>query len=591
MRHHHLFIFTAIGLVAILAAACASAPTEAPATDVPRPTRAPTDTPEPVSDETVDFAGMLEEFDRSNFDDPTNIDNPWLPVIPGMQYVYEGVTEEGGEVTEHQVIITVTDLVKEIDGVMTVVTWDEDYSGGDLVETELAFYAQDNEGNVWRMGEYPEVYEAGKLVEAPAWLSGIKGAVAGIMMAAEPGAREGSYSQGWGPAVGFTDRWQVDMVEQETCVPADCYTGVLITAEYSETEPNAFQLKYYAEGVGNVQVGWRGLDATREELELVEIVEMSPEEMDAAREAALALEARAYEQSKEVYDQTSPSYIDENVMAPGGMEEEAESEEAMAEEMEDPVKVFEDFDPDAFVDPTNIINDFLPLVPGTQLIYEGVTVEDGEEIPHRIEFTVTDLTKQIDGIETVVVYVVDLSDDELIEAEIAFYAQDDEGNVWYFGEYPEEYEDGELVDNPAWLHGQEDAMAGVKMWADPQLGTPPYFQGWGPEVEWTDYGQVDAVDEETCVPFDCFDGVLIIAESSLEEEDAYQLKYYAVSVGNVQVGFRGADATQEELELIEVVNLDADALAEIHALAIALEESAYDNAASVFGDTLPMVGP
>jgi hypothetical protein len=263
----------------------------------------------------------------------------------------------------------------------------------------------------------------------------------------------------------------------------------------------------------------------------------------------------------------------------------------MAEEMEDPVKVFEDFDPDAFVDPTNIINDFLPLVPGTQLIYEGVTVEEGEEIPHRIEFTVTDLIKEIDGIETVVVYVVDISDDELIEAEIAFYAQDDDGNVWYFGEYPEEYEDGELVDNPAWLHGQEDAMAGVKMWADPQLGTPPYFQGWGPEVEWTDYGQVDAVDKETCVAFDCFDGVLIIAESSLEEEDAYQLKYYAVSVGNVQVGFRGADATQEELELIEVVNLDADALAEIHALAIALEESAYDNAASVFGDTLPMVGP
>jgi hypothetical protein len=590
MRLRHLIVFTAFGLVVLLAAACASAPTEESVPNTPRPTRAPTDTPEPIVDEIIDFALMLEEYDRSNFDDPTNIDNPWLPVTPGMQYIYEGVTEEGGNVTEHQVIITVTDLVKEIDGVMTVVTWDEDYSGGELVETELAFYAQDNDGNVWRMGEYPEVYEREQLIEAPAWLSGYRGAVAGIMMAGDPGAREGSYSQGWGPAVGFTDRWQVDMVEQETCVPADCYTGVLITAEYSEEEPDAFQLKYYAEGVGNVQVGWRGLDATREELELVEIVVMSAEEMEAAREAALALEARAYEISKEVYDQTTPSMIDEDVEAPGGMEVDTEPEEEMTE-MEEPVKVWENFDPDSFSDPTNVDNEWLPLVPGTQLIFEGVTVEDGEEIPHRIEFTVTELTKEIDGTETVVIYVVDISDDELIEAEIAFYGQDNDGNVWYFGEYPEEYEDGEIVDNAAWLHGQEDAMAGIKMWADPQLDTPPYFQGWGPEVEWTDYGQVDAMDEETCVPYDCFDGVLIIAESSLEEEDAYQLKYYAVSVGNVQVGFRGADATQEELELIDVVVLDADALAEIHELAFALEESAYENAASVFGDTPPMDGP
>ena len=271
------------------------------------------------------------------------------------------------------------------------------------------------------------------------------------------------------------------------------------------------------------------------------------------------------------------------------MEEESESE-AMAEG-EEPVKVWENFDVDAFDDPTNIHNDWLPLVPGIQMIYEGVTVEDGEEIPHRVEFTVTELTKEIDGTETVVIYVVDISDDELIEAEIAFYAQDNSGNVWYFGEYPEEYEDGEIVENPAWLHGQEDAMAGIKMWADPELGTPSYFQGWGPEVEWTDYGQVDAMDEEVCVEYDCFDGVLTIAESSLEEEDAYQLKYYAFNVGNIQVGFRGADATQEELQLIEIVELDADELADIHALAFALEESAYENAESVFSDTPPMQGP
>ncbi len=308
MRHRHLIFWAAVALVAILVAGCASAPTATP-TEAPKSTTAPTDTSELLLEPTVDFAGELEDFDASNFDDPTNIDNPWLPLEPGTQYIYEGVTEEGGETTEHRVIITVTDLTKEIDGVTTLVSWDEDYSAGVLVETELAFYAQDNDGNVWRVGEYPEVYENNKLVEAPAWISGLKGALAGIMMAADPQLGGRSYSQGWGPAVGFTDRWQVDKVDQETCVPVDCYDGVLVTAEYSETEPDAFQLKFYAVGVGNVRIGWTGLDATREELELVEIVQLNSAELAKAREAALELETRAYRISKEVYDQTPPSKV------------------------------------------------------------------------------------------------------------------------------------------------------------------------------------------------------------------------------------------------------------------------------------------
>lgn len=306
-----LFALIGVLLLAVLVAACSSPTEPAVTTEVSEPTRAPTRQPEPSPEltPTVDFASQLEEFHTAEFDNPTQIDNEWLPLEPGMQYVYEGVTEEGGEITEHRVIITVTDLVKEIEGIQTVVSWDEDYSGGALVETELAFYAQDNDGNVWRMGEYPEVYENNKLVEAPAWISGIKGARAGIMMAAQPEMEKRSFSQGWGPAVGFTDRWQVDRFEDQNCVPVECYENVLVTAEYSEEEPDAFQLKFYAPGIGNVRVGWIGLDATREELELIEIIQLTPEQLAAAREAALELEARAYQTSKEVYDQTPPSVV------------------------------------------------------------------------------------------------------------------------------------------------------------------------------------------------------------------------------------------------------------------------------------------
>jgi hypothetical protein len=248
----------------------------------------------------------------------------------------------------------------------------------------------------------------------------------------------------------------------------------------------------------------------------------------------------------------------------------------------------EPFDYGNFDDPTVVDNPWLTLSPGHQLVLEGNTVEDGESIPHQIVFTVTDLVKVIDGIESVVVYVTDLADDELVEAELAFFAQDNDGVVWHMGEYPEEYEDGEIVEAPAWIAGYEDALAGVMMPAEPQLGTPDYAQGWGPAVEWTDRGQIHEMGLEVCVPTDCYQEVLVVREYAEEEEEsAAQLKYYAQGVGNIKVGFLGEDATQEELELAEHNQLDADELAEIRAIALALEASAYETSPELYGLTAP----
>lgn len=252
--------------------------------------------------------------------------------------------------------------------------------------------------------------------------------------------------------------------------------------------------------------------------------------------------------------------------------------------------VFEDFDPAKFTHPTVINNAWLPIEPGNQWIYEGVTTSDGETQSHRLEFTVTDLTKEIAGVQTVVSYVVDYADGELVEKEIAFYAQDDDGNVWFFGEYPEEYEAGTLVEAPTWISGLEDAKPGLKMKAEPQLGTPSYFQGWGPGVEWTDFGQVDEMGVETCVLVDCYKDVLVIAESALDENGAFQLKYYARGVGNVRVGWRGDDETQEELQLVEFTRLDRAALADVRIEALELEMNAYAVSPDVYALTAPASG-
>ena len=256
------------------------------------------------------LTGSAEDFERAQFDDPTHIDNRWLPLTPGTQYVLEGsaiVDEEGRQ--PRRVVTTVTDLTKVIDGVRTLVIWERDFTSGKLSEPELAFFAQDNAGNVWLLGEYPEEYENGKFADAPAWITGQKGARAGIAMLANPRVGTPDYSQGFAPPPeDFSDRARVYKTGQRTCTPVDCYKNVLVTEEFEPGVPGAYQLKYYAPGVGNVRVGWRGAkEEEKEELALVGLKQLSPQALAKVRKEALALDKRAYKNSKEVYAKTQPA--------------------------------------------------------------------------------------------------------------------------------------------------------------------------------------------------------------------------------------------------------------------------------------------
>jgi hypothetical protein len=259
--------------------------------------------------QTEPLTGSAKDFERARFDDPAHVDNRWLPLAPGTQLVLEGsaiVDEEGRQ--PRRVVTTVTDLTKVIDGVRTLVIWERDFTAGQLSEPELAFFAQDNAGNVWLVGEYPEEYVDGEFDKAPAWISGQKGARAGIAMKARPQLGAPSYAQGYAPPpADFTDRTRVYKIDQQTCVPVDCYENVLVTEEFNPPEPGAYQLKYYAPGVGNVRVGWRGeKEEERETLELVDVKHLSSEPMAKVRREAMEMDRRAYERS-EVYRETPPA--------------------------------------------------------------------------------------------------------------------------------------------------------------------------------------------------------------------------------------------------------------------------------------------
>jgi hypothetical protein len=250
---------------------------------------------------------VAADFDPARFSDPTTVDNQWFPLKPGTQLTYEGSAIADDGRIARQVVFTVTDLTKTIGGVRAVVGWDRDYNDGRLVEPELVFFAQDDDGNVWTLGQYPEEYEDGKVVAAPAWIAGLEGAKAGLVMRAAPRPGTSDYSQGLGPAVEYADRAKVRKLGERTCVPTGCYEDVLVTEEWDQADPAARQLKYYASGVGNVRVGWAGRDDEKEVLQLTRVAELGPAALAEVRRAVLKLEQRAYKISKDLYGRTPPA--------------------------------------------------------------------------------------------------------------------------------------------------------------------------------------------------------------------------------------------------------------------------------------------
>jgi hypothetical protein len=247
-----------------------------------------------------------EDFDPSLFDESSaTIDNEWVPFEPGKRFVWEGWTEEEGERIDHRIVFTVTDMTKVINGVRTLVGWDRDFSAGKLIETELIFLAQDKDGNVWHFGQYRENYdEEGEFDGGRAWLVGhLTGAKAGIYMKAEPRLGAPAYSQGFAPPPYYWDDWgETYRVAEKTCSPDECWKDIVVIDEFEPTKPGAHQLKYYARGVGNVRVGWRGSDQEKEVMFLVKVVRLSPEAMAKVRATVREHEARAY-----VYGGTAPA--------------------------------------------------------------------------------------------------------------------------------------------------------------------------------------------------------------------------------------------------------------------------------------------
>jgi len=196
-------------------------------------------------------------------------------------------------------------------------------------------------------------------------------------------------------------------------------------------------------------------------------------------------------------------------------------------------------------------NLYFPLVPGTVWVYEGDT-EDGTET---ITVTVTDEIKDIaypdpEGVEKifkciVVKDIVEL-DGEVIEDTDDWYAQDKDGNVWYFGEIARNYEDGYLVDlEGSWEAGRDFAKPGILMWA--------YPEGTGSEPPQEVYRQEFFLgDAEDVAEFDRWDGAnLVTKDYTPIEPGVGEFKTYEPDVGLIrEEAYDDEGLTGESVELV-----------------------------------------
>ncbi len=177
---------------------------------------------------------------------------------------------------------------------------------------------------------------------------------------------------------------------------------------------------------------------------------------------------------------------------------------------------------------TTIDNPYFPLIPGSRWEYEG---RSGGSTELNI-VVVTDRTREVMGVETVVVKDTVWVDGALEELTFDWYAQDSDGTVWYFGEISKTYEDGEVTSTEgSWESGVDGALPGVVMPASPQVGQTYRQEYYAGQAE--DMGLILEVGATAETTNRTFEDAVLTEDSSLIDPKLLENKYYAPGIGFV----------------------------------------------------------
>ena len=197
-------------------------------------------------------------FNAKNF--VPGVQNQYFPLVPGMVWNYSAdsgeteIAEVLGAVTAH-----CTPYPKNVAGVDVFVIQDKVFDdSGDLIEDTCDWYAPDDTGNVWYLGEDAQQFASGVMVGTEgSWEAGKAGAQGGIIMEANP-RRGDKYRQEFAPGVA-EDVGQVIGLHKSVSVQGGDFFDCVETMDSSRLAPGDREHKYFCPDVGLVlEVAPRG---------------------------------------------------------------------------------------------------------------------------------------------------------------------------------------------------------------------------------------------------------------------------------------------------------------------------------------------
>ena len=216
--------------------------------------------PAPSRPSRLPRGGEPVHLDPAHF--TAQIDNPYWPMAPGSRWVYRETDAQGND---QRIQVTVTRTTKKILGIDARVVHDVATTNGQVQEDTYDWYAQDDQGNIWYMGEDTKEYQSGKVTSTEgSWQGGVDGAQPGILVPAHPNpglAYRQEYYKGQAE-----DGAQVLSLGRKAKVPYGMFDHVLITKEFTPLEPGVVEHKFYAPRVGPVLAITVSGGSSREEL-------------------------------------------------------------------------------------------------------------------------------------------------------------------------------------------------------------------------------------------------------------------------------------------------------------------------------------
>jgi len=200
------------------------------------------------------------EVDEGDF--VSEVTNTFSPMRAGARWVYQ--SESDGEVE----VVTVEVLADKqtVWGVSATVVRDTVTVDGEIEEDTRDWFAQDEHGNVWYLGEDTCQYDDGECVShAGAWEAGVDGALPGVLMPGSPSVGDRYYQEYLADVA--EDFGEVVAIDTRVQVPAGNFQRCVRTRDTSRLAPDVEEFKTYCPGVGLV--------LEEEEDTRVELIEVS----------------------------------------------------------------------------------------------------------------------------------------------------------------------------------------------------------------------------------------------------------------------------------------------------------------------------